>query len=605
MSAPSPARPWPRLLFAGWLLGVTVPLLVGQVLAFGRAFTVGRALALSGVLLPLLAWCYAGDGLPRGPEPRPLPRGVTAALALLAAGLWALVVLPVLLWPRTPLGGFMGGAITWDVVYYHLPKAVDLLQTRGLWNLAVPYGQYPLGWETLLALSVGLGRSAEGLGPAAGVALLGFLLGWLALLRRETGWPTAVLAVLVGGMVFSFYLPVPNNPWREFGRVVHYTSGIGKNDLLAAALLLAVLLHGPWSRNPAHRGWHPTGTGLSLAAALAVKPHAGLLAAALVAAGLVGHRPRPRARVILAWLAAAGLGSLWLVRNLLLLGRPFSPIAEVLARRALLYALPDPALWRHPPKTWLLVTLALLGLSLWAARRPAWRAPVLAGWLLYAGFLVTPAGVQPRGSRLQVAWRLGLALLAWVWTLLWAGLAAVGPWPRRRLARRGRALVAVLALLAAGGLLLRYGHRLRLEPEHAWLLYDPFPQPVGTAGYYSVFDYLHRSLRGAVVDFDGAPPWYVYDPGLTHRAVRPGNYPAGMPTAVPQPQPDHWLFCAAVWQPHGRAEDPAAVAAQVARWQAAGLTVLYADAACALARAAPSSPQPRSALWPDAALSTR
>jgi len=586
------ARPWAQLLFAGWLLGVGVPLLVGQGLAFGRGFTVARTLALSVALLPWLAWRYLKDGLPVGPAPRVAARGLRTALLGLAALLWALVVLPVALWPRTALGGFLGGTIAWDVVYYHLPKAVDVLQTRGMWNLTVPYGQYPVGWEILLALSVGIGRSAEGLGPAAGVALGGFLLACLVLLQRETGWPTAWGAVLVGGMTFSFYVPMPNNPWREFGRVVHYTSGIGKNDVLAAALLLAVLVHLPLSRDPARRRWHPTGVGLSLAAALAVKPHVGLLALALVGGTWLWLRPRPTARTALAWLGAAMVGSLWMARNLVLMGRLFSPVASLLARRALVRVLPEPAFWQSGPKTWLLVTAALLVGTAWAWRRPSWRAPVAAAWVLYAGFLVTPAGVQPRGPRWHVAWRLGLALLAWVWTLLWAGLAEVSErrvrwiWSGRWAGRFACAL-ALAATLALG---LREGHRLRVEPEHAWILYDPFPHAVGTRGYYSVFDYLHRSLRGATVEFDGAPPWYVYDPALTHRAVRPGHYPGGLPAAVPQPRPDHWLFCAAEWQPHGRVTDPDAVRAQVARWQAQGWTVLYADSACALARAEPLSP---------------
>jgi len=593
--APNLLQPgfWLPLALAGWLLGVATPLLVGQVLAFLRVFSVTTALMLSALVLPGLAWLYARDG-----APYTLPRSTSQTLAPAWIGvavlLWALMVVPVLLWPRSALGGFMGGAIAWDVVYYHLPKAADLVQRGHMWNLALPYGQYPLGWETLLALSVGLSHRADGLGPASAVALVGFMLAFAALLHRETDWPVWGTILAVGGMMFSFYLPVPNNPWREFGRVVHYTSGIGKNDVLAAALLLTTLVHLPLSRSRAHArlGAHPTGVGLALAAALAVKPHAGLLALALVGVGWVSRRPRPKGKVLWAWLAAAGVGSLWLVRNLLLLGRPFSPIADILARRALMYALPQKVFWVSLPKTWLLVSAALVGLTFWAARHPSWRGPVAAAWVLYGGLLGTPASARLEGAHGPVAWRFGLALLAWIWVLLWAWVA---PYGRRlvlpaRVRRGWRVGQTVLALALTVGLLVRYGHRLRLEPEHGWLLNDPFPTPVGRGGYHSVFDFIHRQVRDAVIDFDGAPPWYVYGPGLTNRPVRPGHYPAGMPAAVPQPKPDHWLFCAATWQPHGRVADPDAVTQQVAQWQAAGRTVLYADTACALARAEPSSP---------------
>ncbi len=581
-ASPSAQRPgWPALLLAGWLLGVSVPLVVGQGLAFVGLFRVGFVLALSLALLPGAAWAYARAGLPPAAAPT---RGAPWAWLLPAALLWALVVYPVLLWPRTPLGGFMGGAMAWDVVYYHLPKATDLVQRGHFWNLALPYAQYPNGWEGLLALSVGLGRSAEGLGPASGVALLGLLLAATVLLQRLGRWPGVLAGLVVGGMFFSFYLPVPNNPWRELGRVVHYASGVGKNDLFAAALVLAAWAHLPWGLGEPAARPHPWGVAWALSAALAVKPNAGLAVLAGIVAALGPARAPRRAWVL--WGAAAGMGLLWLVRNMLLMGRPFSPIAGILARRALVYALPRPELWARPPKTFLFVSVALAALVLWAWRNPRWRRPVLAAGLLYGLFLFTPAGTKTEGPRLRVAWRLGLPVLLWTWVLLWAWATEIARRTRRRFPqtpRLGRGGHLALALALSLALLARYGHHLRWEPEHAWLLYDPFPEPVGVGGYWSVFDYIRREVRGAAIDFDHAPPWYVYGAGLGNRPVRPGHYPAGLPAAVPQPRAELTLFCQAAWQPHGRVQDPAAVQAQARAWQAAGRRVLYADAACALA----------------------
>ena len=577
---------WTTLVWGGWLLGVSVPMLAGQALAFGRGFTVGRTLALSLAVLPVLAWAYAREGPPWPRPPGLASRALRAALLALAGLLWALVVVPVALWPRSPLGAFSQGVPTWDVLYYHLPKAADVVQRGHFWNLALPYGQYPPGWEMLLALSVGIGHSAEGLGPAAGVALVGLLVSFHGLLQRETRWPAAVTAVLVGGMMFSFYLPVPNNPWRELGRVVHYASGVGKNDVLAAALLLSVLGHGPFGVHPSGRRVHRVGLGLSLAAALAVKPQVGLWAGGLTVAAGATRRVGPR--VWAAWAAGGVLGSLWLVRNVALLGRPFSPVAAVLQRRSLAYHLADPRLWHSWPKTLLLAGALTLFLAGWAWRRPSWRGAVLVAAGLLLGFTFTPASVQPHGERLRVAWRLGLAALVWLWVLAWAWLAHGGLRPRRPPSRRAALGLTAVALALTVALATRYGWRLRVEPAYGHGLYDPFPQPVGTGGYWSVFAYLHRCLPAAAVDFDGAPPWYVYGPDLARRPVRPGHYPGGQADAVPQPAADYWLVCAAAWRPYGRVEDPAAVAEQVRRWQAAGHQVLYADPACALARATAS-----------------
>ncbi len=587
----NPPRPWLSLLLAGWLLGVSTPMLLGQGLAFVHAFTVGRVLFLTLLVLPGLAWMYARAGIPTSRRSlAPWPRPVRLALAALAGGLTALVVLPVWLWPRTPLGGFMGGYLAWDVAYYHLPKAVDVVQQGHLWNLALPYGQYPLGWEILLALSVGLGHSAEGLGPAAGVALLGLLLAWAVLLQDAWRGPSSLALAMAAAAFFSFYWPVPNNPWRELGRVIHYASGIGKNDPLAAALVLSALVHLPLRPGSEHAPLHLPGAALSLAAALAVKPNAGLAVLGLLGVSLLISSGARRLRAWLLWAAAIATGSLWLVRNLALLGRPFSPIAAVLQQRTLAHALQTASFWHHPDKTWLLMSALLLALSGYAWIQPAWRRAVGAGWVLYILFLFTPASARPLPKGWQVAWRLGLPLLLWVWALVAYGWTAG---PAARLSwrwTRGRTWVVSIGLgVLTSALLMRYGHHLRLEPEHAWVLRDPFPQAVGRQGYASVFAYIQQEVRGAHIDFDGAPPWYVYDPALSNRLARPGFYPAGMPWAVPQPHPDHWLFCRAKWGPHARPLDPAAVAERVAQWRAQGLEIRYVDDACALARA-PSRP---------------
>ncbi len=565
---------------------MTIPLLVVQGLAFLKGFTLLRALVVSGLLLPVMAGLYVREGFPPLPASPRFPRPLAWLLWTLL-GLWlaVLVLFPVVFWPRTRLGVFL----PWDLIYYHLPKAADLVQRGDMWNLALPYGQYPLGWEGLLALSMGWSGTAEGVGPAMGLALVGLGLGLMLLLQREGKWPMVGAGVVVPLMFFSFHLPFPGNPWRVLGLVV--AESLGKNDVFAAALVLGALYHLPLSLRPAPRG-HGVGYALTLAAAFATKPHSGLMVLGLGLMAWWWSSRRRRAwrwdRVVVGGLSLA-VGLLWLVRNLLLLGRPFSPIVAVLQRRAVMMAVWQPSFWQPWPKTFLLLGAFLALLTLVAWRRPAWRRPVAAAWWLVGVWSVTPAGVMSAG---RIDWRFGLAPLLWAWVLVLAGGTAI--LRHRRWAWAGRpGVVLVLGGLTLGGGLwtgVRYAHFLSWEPQYGHVLYDPFPEPVGVGGYRSVFDYLDREVRYGTIHADGVPFFYLYDPAWTNRPVRPRAFPSGMPRAVPQPVPDHWLYCAVRWDWRHRAypEDPDRVRRVARRWARLGRDILYQDAACVLARKSPA-----------------
>ncbi len=544
-------------------------MLTGQALAFLGLFRLPLALAVSAVAGYGVFRAYGREGLPVVPPPRVVfPRllswflGATGAIAL------GVSLVPLLAWPvRTHK---YQPWVLWDVVYYHLPKAVDLLQKGHMWNLALPYGQYPLGWETWLALLVGLQGNALGLGVLSAwvVGMWAFLM-W-ALLRVEARLPAGLALFVVGVLAVAVHVGWRLAPWHLIS-FLHL--GIGKNDHAAAVLVLFGLLHARPAR------FHRWGYLLALAGAWAVKPWAGVV---LLGLGLVAvlRRPEDRLHRLGAMVVALLLGNLWLIRNLVLMGRPISPIGEVLQRRALLWHVFRPAFWELPRYQLLFITGVVAGLVLWAVFRRAWRTPVAVLAWMYAVFLVTPAVVLPSGV---MQWRFALALLSWVWVLLARWGMEVWPWTRAPARRLAWGLLA-LAGLAVWLSFPKVPQMWMVEPRARYIIEDPFLEPVGEGPYRSVFAYIDRNLRNARIEAS-VPFYYLYDPDLTNQGARPGHFPAGMPNAVPQPQPTHRLFCDLRWQWRGNAlpQDPEEVQGVRRDWEALGYRILYVDAACVLA----------------------
>ncbi len=555
----------------GSLLLVITWMLTAQLLAFLRLFRLPLAMAATGVLgYGVLSW-YRREGFPVVlPKPQAtFPSGLSWFLGMTGFIALGISLFPLIGWPvlihRYQIW------VPWDVVYYHLPKAVDLLQKGHMWNLALPYGQYPLGWEALLTLLLGLQGHALGLGmlSAWATAMWAFLV-W-ALLRVEARLPVGPALFVVGLLAVATHLGWRLVPWHIISFLL---LSVGKNDLLAAALVLFGLLHVRRER------LHRCGYLLSLAGAWAVKPWAGIFLLGLGLAWTL-RLPSGRARWLGEMSVALLLGNLWLIRNFVLMGRPLSPIADILQRRALLWQVFHPDFWGLPRYQLGFITGVLLGLLLWSLFHKAWRYSVgmLAG--LYGVFVVTPAVVLPAGL---IQWRFALALLSWMWVLLVRWGMDVWPWTHS-LGRRFGGWVLAFAALAIWFFFPRIPQMWMTELRAKYIIEDPFLDPVSEGPYRSVFAYIDQNLHDARIEAN-VPLYYVYDAGLTNEGVRPGHFPAGMPNAVPQPQPTHRLFCSLRWQWRGNAflKDPDEVQEVYRAWKARGYRILYVDQACVLAQ---------------------
>ena len=63
---------------------------------------------------------------------------------------FSVFVVRMLLWPHSELGK----TISVDFLGYHGIKALELARSGSMWNLAIPYGDYPNGYESLVAVGL-------------------------------------------------------------------------------------------------------------------------------------------------------------------------------------------------------------------------------------------------------------------------------------------------------------------------------------------------------------------------------------------------------------------------------------------------------------------
>jgi hypothetical protein len=78
-------------------------------------------------------------------------------LACAAALVILLIVLPTAAWPYSPISE----TLHWDAGLYHFPKALEMVKTGSAWDLSIPYGEYPFGYESLIAFAGLLTRNSS------------------------------------------------------------------------------------------------------------------------------------------------------------------------------------------------------------------------------------------------------------------------------------------------------------------------------------------------------------------------------------------------------------------------------------------------------------
>ncbi len=524
---------WGRALYAV-LIGILYGVIgVAQLLGFIEFYLPWLAIPLSIGLSVLAAgayWRTSGQFYSQVFPSEQSGPGRWLDRALYACGILMvvlLIVIPVAGWPYTSISE----TLNWDAGAYHLPKALELLKTGSSWDMTISYGEYPYGYESLFSLAGALTRDGSLFGAAHLLTCLYFLFTLWLLVLRYTGLPGGASFFLSAFITMSGVLAqIDSNLWWVYK---HLAYTIGKNDLFLGASLLAVVLHAPVGPRDNWKTWHPLGYGLASMLALSIKPNSLLVVGAISLwtvfwAWRWSRRQQERRwsteKVFLPVLLALP-GLWWIVRNLLAQGQIFTGGAMELQEWSIAANLLKPGFYLNVPQDLERVCL-IFALSVVLAlilRHLGW-AMVVTFAVLMAGFAFTPASAYfgSIGERPEIAWRFGVAALAFAFLL---PLAWFAPWLRRVYAWASRRTILqagiTLIVVAFSGWFLWVGRTvISYRPANAIVLEDQFREPVGVNGYHSAYDYIHRNVRNSVVWVENGLPFYVYGPGFTNSTTR-------------------------------------------------------------------------------------
>ncbi len=313
------------LFYAGALIGVA--LLVAGTVAFWPA---GPVTAGDPPSLPV---AKASSGMVPPTVP---PAGGASWLWLV---MWAVIGATVFSWGVTAQHAWDRGVFNFDSLWYHLPFAVDMVQTHsvvGMHHVETVFTNwfYPQNSELLHAVGILLtGRDTLSL-------FLNF--GWLAvafLAAYCVGRPygRGAVTVIAAAILLECHTLVVRDP------------GAAKNDLMAAALLLAsiaILVQAYSSRGvvelrppledkaqPHPLGWDRWAlVAAGLAAGLAAGTRVtGLAMAGALTVAVVALSPQGRRWAAAGWWFGAALagGAFWYLRNLVVVGNPIPEVEKL------------------------------------------------------------------------------------------------------------------------------------------------------------------------------------------------------------------------------------------------------------------------------------
>lgn len=514
-------------------------------LGFIRIYEPLPALLLTVVLSALFWWLYQRSA-PEWWQSICSASAVDAQGPLWLASLWAgwgllLLVFGVRLafWPYSELAQ----NIPVDLLDYHFIKTLDLVQSGSIWNLAIPYGQYPVGYESLPAFGVLMGGSLSLLGPIHVLLLIFLVLNIVLLLKRATSLPEPILLLAA---VLVFFIPD------------YYSQAltVGKNDLFLSATVLAAVLHSPASLKRGDHAAHPVGLALAVLLSIGTKASAHVVLVFLWLLVFVEWFLQWRSgalslgRVVgLAVLCGAIMfpAGLWVLRNVIIMGRFFSPEVSAFFAGSIAANLGNPSLYTGGAESLLLVvaSAAVILLLLLLAFIGRWRSGV-ALLLMWMAFFIAPLGAFHISAPqvLHIEWRYTTHSFLYAFVIL----VMLVQGPILRLIRYVEARPALRLGISAGLfglplvvlLILGPGDLLGRNDTNGRVLSDPYADPIGVDGYWSVYDYVQQEIRGSVIYYDWAQAFYLYDrPDLTNTIAAPNIYPLGLPDLIELPPADY------------------------------------------------------------------
>jgi hypothetical protein len=434
-----------------------------------------------------------------------------------AAILLILILVPITNWPMSAFGEIING----DAGLYHYPKAIEMWSTGTAWDLTIPFGDYPFGYESLLSFTLLFAQNISAFDiPHLFIAVFSILGSWFFALKYSR-LPSGIILAGIILLILSGLLKVPN-PWY-FLHHLPYT--IGKNDLLLAGATISGILFVPLHEDK-NKTTDWIGLGLASGLAISIKPNSALILvflwvyALFCASEIKSHRIPILISIIL-----AVLGGGWIPRNLITINHLYLP--NKITGLTIWSNLADPGFYQRIPTSFLfsliLVLVFLLGSLVKRIRVNLWDVILILFTLL--SFMLTPASINPDPPQ-GVVWRFGLILLFLQFIYL---LAVIDPameiivdW----ITRSKTILIptSVLILIISIGFVYQQRELLQRVPERSSKLERPYHK--SDAEYPSVHDYIDENIHHSVVWIQGIFNYYAYDEKFTNSVTRsePADY---------------------------------------------------------------------------------
>jgi 4-amino-4-deoxy-L-arabinose transferase-like glycosyltransferase len=225
-------------------------------------------------------------------------------------------------WGLTTKDALDRGIFNFDSLWYHMPFAADMVQSHSVTGLhytetVFTNWFYPQNSELLHATGILLlHRDTLSLFLNFGFLAISFLAAWC--IGRPYG--RGHLTVVAAAIVLECHTLVVREP------------GAAKNDLVAAALLLAAvaILVNAWQGKERPVGWPLAAAGLAVGLAVGTKSTAVAIAAGLTLAVLVLAPAGKRWAAAGWWFIPALLGgAYWYLRNLIVAGNPLPQATSI------------------------------------------------------------------------------------------------------------------------------------------------------------------------------------------------------------------------------------------------------------------------------------
>jgi hypothetical protein len=329
------------------IVGVAIVIWLSEILGtFGLFYAgalIGGALLVAGTVV----FWPAGPAAAGDPPPLPVAKASSGVVPPTASPAgesgWALLLMVLVIsatvfsYAVTTRHALDRGVFNFDSLWYHLPFAVDMVQTHsvvGLHHTDTVFTNwfYPQNSELLHGVGILLtGRDTLSLFLNLGWLAVAFLAAYCVGRPYGRGAVTAVAAAIL----------------LECHTLVVRDPGAAKNDLMAAALLLAsiAILVEAWAqghrsvvplsaqrgqRNHGMEGWAVAAAGLAAGLAAGTRVTGLAMAGALTVAVVVLGGPGRRWAAAGWWFVAAlAGGGFWYLRNLVVAGNPIPEVEKL------------------------------------------------------------------------------------------------------------------------------------------------------------------------------------------------------------------------------------------------------------------------------------